>query len=128
MFVKSLIAVAAVASAVSFASTAAKADTTVSFGFGFGGFGPDYGYSDYGYPGSYYGHRRHHGFYGDVRPIRRGISCGTGRSIVRNAGFRRVIAYDCSAPTYGYKAWQDGELYQVKVSTRGEIISARPIY
>jgi hypothetical protein len=128
MLVKSLIAVAAVASAVSFASTAAKADTTVSLGFGFGGFGPDYGYSDYGYPGPYYGHRPHHGFYGDFRPARRGISCGTGRSIVRNAGFHRVVAYDCSAPTYGYKAWQDGELYQVKVSSRGDIISARPIY
>ena len=57
-----------------------------------------------------------------------GVSCGGGRDIVRSAGFRHVTAYDCSAPTYGYKAWRDGDLFKVKVSYNGRIISVRPIW
>jgi hypothetical protein len=135
MFVKSLIAVAAVASVVSFASTSAKADTNIDFGIGFGvgGFYPGDGYpSDY--PDVYvddmphrFHHRRHR--FHDYAPVRDyGVSCNTGRNIVRRAGFNSVRAYDCSAPTYGYKAWRDGDLFQVKVNYQGDIISARPIY
>jgi hypothetical protein len=134
MFVKSLIAVAAIASVVSFASVPAKAETTVDIGIGLGlgGYypGDGYGYVDDGYPGDYPAyprHRRRH--FDDYAPVMSyGVSCNRGRSIVRNEGFRNVRAYDCSAPTYGYKAWRDGELYQVKVSYRGRIISVRPIY
>ncbi len=129
MFKKSLIAAAALATVVSLAAVPAKAETNVDFnvGFGFGGFGPDYGpgygdgydddFPDYGY----YHHPR-------PRPIHYGVSCGQGRDIVRSAGFRHVTAYDCSAPTYGYKAWRDGDLYKVKVSYNGRIISVRPIW
>jgi hypothetical protein len=128
MFVKSLIAVAAVASVVSFASTSAKADTNIDFGIGFGvgGFAPDYGYPSYDEP-YYPRHRRHH-FRDYPRVESFGISCGDGRNVVRDAGFHRVSAYDCSAPTYGYKAWRDGEMFKVKVNYRGRIISAYPIY
>ena len=123
MFTKSLIAAAAIASVVSFASAPAQAETNVDFniGLGFGGFGPDYGYEgDYPY----------HGFHGypRPRPSHYGVSCGGGREVVRSAGFRRVTAFDCSAPTYGYKAWRDGDLYRVKVSYTGRIISVRPIW
>lgn len=131
MFVKSLIAVAAVASAVSLASTAAKADTTVSLGFGFGGF--DSGY--YGYAGDYpYGYpayrpRHSYHYYEDYAPYEYyGISCNEGRNAVREAGFRNVRAYDCSAPTYGYKAMRHGNYFRVKVSYAGNIISVRRIY
>lgn len=128
MFVKSLIAVAAVASVVSFAATAAKADTSVSIGFGIGGFDPGYGGGYYGdYPDYYPRHRRHH--YDDYAPVRDyGVSCDEGRNAVREAGFRRVRAYDCSAPTYGYEAMRRGEYFRVKVSYSGDIISVRPIY
>ena len=134
MLVKSLIAVAAVASAISFVSTAAKADTSVSVGFGFGGFDSGYGYG-YGYPGDYpvfeprYRHHYYHN-YGPVynAPIDYGVSCDEGRNAVREAGFRNVRAYDCSAPTYGYKAMRHGDYFRVKVSYSGNIISVRPIY
>ena len=131
MFVKSLIAVAAVASVVSFASTAAKADTSVSIGFGFGGFD-----SGYGYPGDYpvYEPRYRYHHFRDYAPVYEapmadyGVSCAEGRNAVREAGFRNVRAYDCSAPTYGYKAMRGGEFFRVKVNYSGDIISVRPIY
>lgn len=134
MFLKSLIAVATVASAVSFASVPAKAETTVDvgIGIGLGGFypGDGYGYGDDGYADDYPvypRHRRRH--FDDYAPVLSyGVSCNRGRNIVRSEGFRNVRAYDCSAPTYAYKAWRDGELYRVKVSYRGRIISVRPIY
>lgn len=126
MFKKSLIAAAALATVFAFASAPAKAETNVDFniGLGFGGFGPDYGpgygfdddFPDYGY------HPRPR-----PRPHFR-VSCGEGRNVVREAGFRRVTAYDCSAPTYGYKAWRHGDLFKVKVSSNGRIISVRPIW
>jgi hypothetical protein len=130
MFTKSLIAAVAIASVVSFAAAPAQAETNVDFnvGFGFGGFGPDYG-PGYGFEGDYpdYGRHGHHG-HPRPRPIEYGVSCGGGRDIVREAGFRHVTAYDCSAPTYGYKAWRDGDLYKVKVSYNGRIISVRPVW
>ncbi len=128
MFAKSLIAAVALASVVSFASAPAKAGSNVDFniGLGFGdGFypdGPGYGYED-DYP-----HFIHHGHHPRPRPMYYGVSCGDGRDIVREAGFRRVTAFDCSAPTYGYKAWRDGDLYKVNVSYNGRIISVRPIW
>jgi hypothetical protein len=133
MFVKSLVAVAAVASVVSFASTAAKADTNIDFGIdlGTGGFFPGGGYADSysgDYPGYYPHHRRHHHLREYAPVMDYGVSCGMGRGIVRNAGFRNVSAYDCSAPTYGYQAWKHGELFQVNVSYRGDIVAVRPIY
>lgn len=134
MFKKTILAAAALASVMTLAATSAKADTSISLGFGFGGFNsgygyPDYGYPDYGYPDSYYP-RRHGGVYwDDARPrISYRISCGTGRNIVRNAGFHNITAYDCSAPTYGYKAWRDGDLFKVVVNYRGNIVSVRPIW
>ncbi len=130
MFVKSLIAVAAVASVVSFASTAAKADTTVSLGFGFGGFDSGYGFAG-DYPVEYpaYRPRHRHHYYEDEAPdLDYGVSCAEGRNAVREAGFRNVRAYDCSAPTYGYKAMRHGDFFRVKVSYAGNIISVRPIY
>jgi hypothetical protein len=124
MIKKTLVAAAAVA-AVAFASVPAKADVNVDFGIGLGGFYPGY---DYGYNDDYFPrHRRHH--WNDYSPvINYGISCGTGRNVVRNAGFRNVSAYDCSAPTYGYNAWRHGDLFKVKVNSRGRIVSAYPVY
>ncbi len=128
MFKKSLIAAAALATVFAFASAPAKAETNVDFniGFGFGGFGPDYG------PGYGFGYDDDFPDYGyHPRPRPRPhfrVSCGEGRNVVREAGFRRVTAYDCSAPTYGYKAWRHGDLFKVKVSSNGRIISVRPIW
>ncbi len=127
MFKKSLIAAAALATVFAFASAPAKAETNVDFniGLGFGDFGPDYG-PGYGFDDDFPDYGYHH-----PRPRPRpvyGVSCGQGRDIVRGAGFRHVTAYDCSAPTYGYKAWRHGDLFKVKVSYNGRIISVRPIW
>jgi hypothetical protein len=137
MFTKSLIAVAALASVLSFASTSAQADPRITFGIGIGsGFGdpyPAYGYGD-GFPGDYppppfYGrHRRHHIIDYPPPPERFGISCSEGRSVVREAGYEGVRAYRCGGPTYGYRAWRDGERYQVQVNRNGDIVSERPVY
>ena len=130
MLTKTLLAAAAVASVVSFASAPAKADVNVDFGIGLGGFYPSYdsGY-DYGYQDDYYPRHRRHRDWNDYQPvINYGISCGAGRNVVRNAGFRNVSAYDCSAPTYGYNAFRHGDLFKVKVNTRGRIIAAYPVY
>jgi hypothetical protein len=136
MFTKSLIAVAALASVLSFASTAAKADPHISFGIGFGsGYGepyPHYGYGD-GFPGDYppppfyRPHRRPH-FVDLPPPVRYGISCSEGRNVVREAGYEGVRAYRCGGSSYGYRAWRDGERYQVLVNRGGDIISERPLY
>jgi hypothetical protein len=136
MFKKSLIAMAAIASILTFASTAAKADPHISFGIGFGSdFGapyPGYGFGD-GYPGDYppppfFPRRRHHGFIDFPPPVVYGISCNTGRRIVREAGYEGVRAYRCGGRTFGYRAWRDGERYQVLVNFRGRIVSERPLY
>jgi hypothetical protein len=127
MLKKSLIAAAAVASVVGFASGAAKADPHVTIGFGFGTDGYFPGFMADPYP--YMGHRhRPHHFRDYEADIDYGVSCNQARNIVRSAGFHNVYAYDCSAPTYGYKAVKHGDLFKIKVSYSGDIISVRPIY
>jgi opacity protein-like surface antigen len=124
MFMKSLIATAAIAaSAAVFVAAPATAKTNFDFNvvIGDGGFG----HYDGGY--SYYEPRypRRHRFddEGDFR-----ISCGRGSRVVRRAGFRNVEAYDCSAPVFGYTAMRHGDLFKVKVNSRGNIISVREIH
>ena len=127
MLKKSLIAAAALASVVTLASVPAKADPQVSIGFGFGFGGPVYGgFDDDFYPRQ---RRRHHGW-DDYQPVYQysGISCGAGARVVRQYGFRGVQAFDCSAPVYSYQAWKHGEQFEVRVSSRGRIISVDPAY
>lgn len=56
------------------------------------------------------------------------ISCGEGRQIVRENGFRRVRAIRCGGEIYRYEAIRRGRLWSVKVGARsGRIINARVI-
>lgn len=56
------------------------------------------------------------------------ISCGEGRQVVRDEGFRRVRAVRCGGEVYRYEAVKRYRLWSVKVSARsGRIISARVI-
>lgn len=56
------------------------------------------------------------------------ISCGEGRQVVREEGFRRVRTVRCGAEVYRYEAVKRYRLWSVKVSARsGRIISARVI-
>ena len=137
MLKNSLIIAAAVASIAGFASAPAKADPHVSvgIGFGFGGYGgPGFGFYDGGYDdefGDGYGyepHRFHHRHHYTPIMEYRAVSCGEGASILRHSGFHGVTAYDCGGPTYGYQAWKHGEQFEVRVSSRGRIISVDPAY
>jgi hypothetical protein len=118
MLSKTLIASAAVASALMVAVPAeqaqAKTHVDIGIGLGVGGFYPGYPvYDDY-YDAGYYG-----------RPHLRGLTCGQAANEVRAEGFRRVRAVDCSRPVYGFRAERHGRPVIVKVNTRGEIIAVR---
>lgn len=132
MLKKFIIAAAAIASVVTLAAVPAKADPNITLGFGFGfgsgfdrSFGPGYGI----YDDDYRPHRRRP-YWNDYRPVVRnyGVTCSTGANIVRNAGFRGVEAFDCSAPVYAYQARRNGEQYEIRVSSRGRIISVDQAY
>ena len=139
MLKKSLIAAAALATVVTLASAPAKAETDIVFGIGFGG-GSRFHHSDDGYfppPAPVYdadpydddyGYRPHHRRHRFEGADYSRVSCSGGANILRRAGFRRVEADDCSAPTYSYQAWRRGEEFDIQVSSRGRIISVDPAY
>ncbi len=104
MFTKSLIATAAIAAAISAAAPAEQAQAKVNIDINIGGgFYP--GYNPYPAYNPYWG-----------------VSCGTGRHIVRNHGFYNVNAFDCGKPVYQYTAWKFGQPFKVKVNLAGHII------
>ena len=51
-----------------------------------------------------------------------GISCGEGRQIVRENGFRQVRPLKCFGATFTYSAKQFGRLVRVKLNMDGDII------
>lgn len=141
MFAKSVFAAAAIAAAVALGSaTSAQADPHINFSFGVGvpfyGSGYDSGYGPDPYYQPHFRHHRHHyqdwNDYADLPPppppVAYGISCSTGRNILRQNGFRDVQAYDCQGPVYGYQAWKRGEMFRVAVNFRGQVVSVNPVY
>jgi len=141
MIIKSLIAAAAIASAVAFGSAgAANADPHVRFGFGidlvdggYGGWDGGPGFYDGGYDGDApWRHRRHfrpHHRWEEPAPFMSyGISCADGRGVVASSGFHGVSAYSCSAPVYRYIGWKHGEQFRIAVNVRGNIVAVNPIY
>ena len=150
MFIKSLVAAAAISSALAFGSVgAAHADPQVTVGFGFNVGAPEYvgwdgnndgydggydgGYNggyDGGYDGDAYWRHRHHRRQWDNPPpvMSYRISCADGRNVVARSGFRGISAYSCSAPVYRYTAWKRGEQFRIAVNMRGRIVGVSPIY
>ena len=56
------------------------------------------------------------------------INCYTGYQIVRDAGFRRIWAYDCIGTVFRYRGVRSGTEYQIGVRKRdGEIIWTRAL-
>jgi hypothetical protein len=106
MFTKVVVAAALTAAIATVAPTRARADFDVGVGVGFGFYGGDH------HPGYYpaYG-----GYYD-------GISCGTAKKIVKNHGFYKVYATDCSGRIMGFKGKKKGEWYRVKVNRSGDIV------
>lgn len=150
MNTKMLIATAAVTltAALGTVSTA-QADPHFGFSINFGSPGFDHGYGfDHGHGFGGWDHDRrpfeeehfyHHPRpdYGDYNPpvfapppvvIHYGIGCGTGVNIVRGSGFQSVQAVDCAGPVYVYEAWKRGQIFDVSVNTRGQIIRIIPVY
>ncbi len=132
--IKSLITAAAVAGTVlTFSAPEASAKTDWDIHIGLGTFLPIYEEPAYGY--RYYEPEVR--VYGRPRYVERrqyehryvddGMSCRTGKRVVRSAGFNEVDAYDCSAPTYGYTAWKHGDMFKVRVNYQGDIVSVRQI-
>jgi hypothetical protein len=117
MIAKSLIAAAAVAAVAATASSPAfakKLDLDVYLGV------PGPGYYEPSYP------VYDEPVYRRPRAEYYGISCEEGRNNVRDEGFRKVRAIDCSGRRYTYRARQGGNPYIVKVSRRsGQIISVQ---
>lgn len=128
MFTKTLIAVAAVATLASAASAPANAKTNLDVYLGIGGFGPGYYEPSYPvYDEPRYEPRRPR--YHAPRYERYGVSCDEGADIVRESGFRKVRALNCSGKRYKYQARRDGDTYIVKVSRNGgNVISVEPRY
>ena len=134
MFIKSILAAAAISSAVAFGSIgAAHADPHVSVGIGFEVGTPEYvdwnGGNDDGYDGDSNWRRRHRHHWEDQAPVMSyGISCTDGRNILASSGFRGVAIRSCSAAVYRYTAWKRGEQFRIAVSMRGRIVAVSPIY
>lgn len=56
------------------------------------------------------------------------VSCGEGRLIVRDRGFRRVRTVECRGRTYTYLGRRHGDTFRVILSSRtGRIIDVDPI-
>jgi hypothetical protein len=92
-----------------------------------GGDGVGYGYYGGGTDDGYDYRRRHRSSY-DYDEDYGGLSCWQARRIVRNQGFRRVQAQDCSGRRYTFTGWSQGEPFRIKVSAQsGRIISVRPL-
>jgi hypothetical protein len=128
MIIKTIIAAAAV-SAIAFGASA-PANAKVNVDLYFGGFGPGYYepaypvYEEPRYVEPRYAEPRH----GHHRPRYEysGISCDDGSQAVRDIGFRKVRAIDCSGQRYTYKARRHGDNFIVKVSSRnGNVISVQ---
>lgn len=140
MIAKSLIAAAAVAGSVlTFTAADASAKTNWDITIGLGGFVPTYEVPVYRAP-VYVAPRYVYEYDDEPAPPRRyrrshveyrydshGFGCRSGARVVRSAGFNNIEAYDCSAPTFGYSAWKHGDLFKVRVSSEGDIVSVRQI-
>jgi hypothetical protein len=57
-----------------------------------------------------------------------GLSCGEARRLIRQRGYRDIVARDCTGGTYSFFATRRGQPYKINVNAyRGRIVSIRPI-
>lgn len=105
MFTKVLVAAAALTAAVA-TTVPAQAGTDINIGVGLGFGGGFHGGGYYPVYGGYYD----------------GISCGKARNIVRNHGFHKVYATNCSGKIMRFKGKKFGDWYRIKVNRWGNIV------
>ena len=121
MFTKLFVAAAALSAAVVMTAPA-QADTNIGLGIGFG-FGG--GYHDDDYDGGY--DDGYDGGYITVYENDDGISCSKAKKIVRNHGFHKVHATDCSGKYKRFKGVKSGDWYRIKVNPWGTIVDVDEI-
>lgn len=79
-----------------------------------------YEFDGYWYPEQYW--------LGFGYPARYGISCGEGRELLRERGFRRVRTVECQGRTFTYVGFRYGDTFRVLVNSRtGRIVGLRNI-
>lgn len=116
MLKQTIIAAAAVVASVVAFQPVEKAEARVNIGVGIG----IPGYYGGGYAPGYYGGG--YGYYAPrpryYAPRRYGrISCGSARRIVRNHGYYRVRAVDCSGSRYTFHAKRGGVWYRLRLKS-----------
>ncbi len=117
---KTILGLLAAATLLGGAATMAEAKTNFSLYFGVPYFdeqvGPDYRY--YQDRGWY----QDRDWYEDqpryIRSARRNMSCGQARSIVRDQGFRSVVARECNGRTYTFNARRNNQRVIVYINAR----------
>lgn len=118
MFKKTIIAATALVASVVAFQPVEKAEARVNVGIGigvpgyYGGYAPGY-YSPGYYGGGYYAPRPRY-----YAPRRGRISCRRARRIVRNHGYYRVRAIDCSGSRYTFHAKRGGIWYRLRMKSR----------
>lgn len=116
MLKKSLFATLALVAAFSAFQPVEKAEARVNVDIGIGV--PYYGNGRY-YEPYYYAAPRRRYYAPRPAPRRYGrLSCGEARRIVRNHGYRRVRAIDCSGNRYTFHAMRGGEWYRIRMRSR----------
>ncbi len=76
-------------------------------------------FDGYWYPEQYW--------YGYGYSVNYGISCGEGRELLFDRGFRRVRVIECQGRTFTYLGRRQGDVFRVLVSSRtGRIVGVRP--
>ena len=66
------------------------------------------------------------GGYGYITPVPSfRISCSEGRSIVRDHGYRKVSARDCSGSTFKFIGWKFGDPWLIRLNSRSGSITGR---
>lgn len=147
MFAKTTIAAGILAASLAFVPEAATAKTTVNVGIG--GWGGGYycgGHRRHcGWGNNWHYGWRHHHYYrhhyyrphvvyyyggyntGYYRPGLARVSCGEAKLILRDRGYGRIVATDCSGRYLTFRARRGGHSYVLRVNARsgGVVVLAR---
>lgn len=107
---KKLLMTLAVAAPIAFGFgglSGAEAGTKVNIYLGI----PHYGYQ----VGPDYVYRKGHGWYRSGRNVNR-MSCGQARGLVRDRGYRNIVARNCNGQTYTFRAVRNNRAFVVYVN------------
>jgi hypothetical protein len=132
MFIRTLLAAAAMSAGIAGSAVTADAKTNITIGVGIPApvyVEPEYIYEEPPPPPRrrvYVEEVYDDGYEEPHRSYR--VSCGQAARMLRNNGYRRVEAQDCGGRRYSFVGWRRGEPYLVTVSARsGRIVGRSPL-